>query len=107
ISQMEALTGTHWMIYIIYQGKLCDIPHSTSSRRDNELSAQPHGDSEAEGRKGRPSELLCAIFALRTAGFTGTSTAKRNSSSRRLERASRNSPAKCVQRLSMCRKAAN
>src|SRR5215469_18227517 len=100
---MEALTAAHWMIYIIYKRKQCDIPHSTSGRRDNELSEQRHGDSEAEGRKGRPSELLCATSALRTAGFTGTSTAKRNSSSRRSERASRNSPARFVRRLSMCR----
>lgn len=44
------------MMYIISQAKRCDIQQSTSSRRDNELPEPPHGDSEAEGLKGRQSE---------------------------------------------------
>jgi len=62
------------MIYIIPQGLINAISrHSTSSRRDNELSEQPYGDRKPGTKRAR--KLLCAL-ALRTAGFTGTSAAK-------------------------------
>ena len=46
------------MIYIISQSsKICDIQHSTSSKRGNELSELHHVGSAAAGLKGQPSGI--------------------------------------------------